>query len=47
MEGYPPNRPPFQIYPVDLENASPFLESHESRVEEGKSYDFGYVSKGI
>ena len=24
----------------DLENASPFLESHESHVEEGKSYDF-------
>ena len=43
-----PDHPPLQIYPVDLENASPFLESHESHVEEGKSYDFGHVPhKGI
>ena len=33
---------------MDLENASPFLESHESHVDEGNSYDFGYVSlKGV
>ena len=37
----PPNHPPFQIKPVDLENANPFLESHESHAEEGKSYVFG------
>ena len=28
---------------MDLGNASPCLESHESHVEEGKSYDFGHV----
>ena len=43
MEGCPPDLPPLQIYPVDIENASPFLESHESHVADGKSYDFGYV----
>ena len=33
---------------MDLENASPFLESHESHAEEGNSYDFGHVPhKGI
>ena len=38
-----PDLPPLQIEPMDLENASPFLESHESHVEEGKSYDFGHL----
>ena len=47
MEGYPPDLPPLQIQPRDLENASPFLKSHESHVEEGNFYDFGYVHKGI
>ena len=36
---------------MGLENASLFLESHESHVEEGKSCDFGYaphkVTRGI